>query len=609
MPATIQDILANAPEGVRDALQNPRVRRWVLYFIKAIVVVGLFCLLTQFAPHMPAACVALFWAALSAVSALGLAYASVIRKTHRRSKYAEGGLMYRLNEGRIFSLIIAFAMAAVCGAGLIIEAPKWDLTIWALAAAAIPVYAIMFVLVGKRMRKEYNTPYRASSAVKWTGWIVGALLCAAYAAIIWTQPTADYANITEAFVATHLPFDSSPSILMSEAGIVNSFAEGLVAYGSAEATGDFLPLYVLIRILLVATSFFGIANLLGTCALEFQEVKRVFAPLDASESQDHHSVLVKRYAVTAAVLPLVLMVMFVSANNKVDEITNTSEFTPMQNFVRDRAGLAVAEIDGKFYDYKMIEDLIAQTEEKSNVLSEEAKATLIPMINASFDKRIENVDSYLDWYYSLPADYERLVKVVTGTAEEFVSDQFESKIEEGIDDSAISDKFSELAGRSKQIEADAESTLEAAEMTEIPNIPDWLLETEITLNPDFLSEPMEPIRNYANDDAMRPLVSTGAGLAAGVMTKAVTKPFFNKFVTKIATALGSRGLSAAAGGVAGSAVGPLGTAVGVIAGTALGIGVDAAMLAFDEMQNRDTYKQEIIDAIEEERAATLALVE
>ena len=59
MPATIQDILANAPEGVRDALQNPRIRRWALYFIKAIVVVGLFCLLTQLAPHMPAVCVAL----------------------------------------------------------------------------------------------------------------------------------------------------------------------------------------------------------------------------------------------------------------------------------------------------------------------------------------------------------------------------------------------------------------------------------------------------------------------------------------------------------------------------------------------------------------------
>lgn len=608
-PSKIQNILSSAPEGLRTALQNPRVRRWVLYAVKAIALVGLFCLLTQLAPHMPAIGVALFWAVLSAISALGLAYASVIRKTHKRSKYAEGGMMYRLNEGRVFSLIVVFVLAAVCAAGLIMEAPKWGMAIWALIVAAIPVYAIVFVLAGKRMRKEYNAPYQASSAIKWSGWIVGLLLCAAYAAVVFAQPAAHYASITEAFVATQLPFDGSPSILMSEAGIANSFAEGLVAFGSSEATGDYMPLYVFIRIVLVASSFFGIANLLGTCALELQEIRRIFAPLDASESQDRHSALIKRYAVTAGVLPLVLMVAFVGANFKVGEVASTGEYTPMQSFVRDRAGLTVAEIDGKFYDYKLIEDLIVQTEEKSDSLSEEAKETLVPLINASYDKRIENVDSYLDWYYSLPADYERLANAVTGSAEEFVEEQFTAKIEEGIDDTAISDAFSEFEGRTKQIATDAESALQDAEIEEIPNMPDWLLETEVTLNTDFLSEPMESVQKFSNAETMRPLVSAGAGLAAGVMTKAATKPFFNKFVTKIATALGSRGLGAAAGGAVGSAAGPLGTIAGIAAGTALGIGVDAAMLAVDEMQNRDTYKQEIVDAIEEERAATLAMVE
>lgn len=609
MPATIQDILTSTPEGLRNALRNPRIRRWMLYALKAVALIGLFCLLSQFAPHMPAICVALFWAALSAVSALGMAYAFVIKKTHKRSKYNEGGLMYRFNEGRVFSLIAAFVLSAVCAAGLILEAPKWGLGIWGLVVAAIPVYAIVFSLVSKRMRKEYAAPYQAASAVKWSGWIVGLLLCAAYAAIVFAQPAAHYASITEAFVATQLPFDDSPSILMSEAGIINSFAEGLVAYGSSEATGDFLPLYVLIRIVFVASSFFGITNMLGTCALEFPEVKRVFAPLDASETQDRHSDLIKRYAVVAGVLPLVLMAVFMGANFKVSEIAGTSEYTPMQSFVRDRAGLAVAQIDGKFYDYKMIEDLIVQTEEKSNALSDEAKAVLVPLINESYDKRIENVDSYLDWYYSLPADYERLVKAVTGTAEEFVEEQFTAKIEAGIDDSAISDAFSEFEGRTEQIKADAESTLQAAEISEIPNMSDWLLETEVTLNTDFLSESMAPVQKFSDTEAMRPLVGAGAGLAAGVMTKAITKPFFNKFVTKISTALGSRGLGAAAGGAAGTIAGPLGTIAGIAAGTALGVGVDAAMLAFDEMQNRDTYKQEIVDTIEEERAATLALVE
>jgi hypothetical protein len=605
MPATIQDILANAPEGVRDALQNPRVRRWALYFIKAIVLVGLFCLLTQFAPHMPAACVALFWAALSAVSALGMAYAFVIKKTHKCSKYTEGGLMYRFNEGRVFSLIAAFVLSAVCAAGLILEAPKWGLGIWGLVVAAIPVYAVAFSLISKRIQKEYAAPYQAASAVKWSGWIVGLLLCAAYAAIVLTQPATHFANATEAFAAAQQPFEGSPSIIMSEVGILNSFVDGLTAYGASEAAGAFFPVYVAIRIVLVASAFFGIANLLGTCALEFEELKRVFARLDASEAQGAHSSVVKRYAVIAGVLPVVLVVAFVGANAKMNQIASTSEFTAAESFVRSQASVAVAVLDGKYYDYQQVEDLIAQTEEKSAALSQEAQEKLVPLINESYDKRLENVDSYLDWYYSLPADYERLVKMVTGSAEEFVSEQFTAKIEAGIDDSAIEEELSAFTEQAEQIKAEAEAALEG---TEITGVPEWLMETKATLSTDFLSEPMEPTQKLM-DANVRLGVSAGAGLAAGVMTKAVTKPFFNKFVSKITTALGSRAAGAAAGGAVGTLAGPLGTIAGIAAGTALGVGVDAAMLAFDEMQNRDTYKQEIVDAIEEERAATLALVE
>ncbi|HIT51223.1 MAG TPA: hypothetical protein IAA95_03305 [Candidatus Aveggerthella excrementigallinarum] len=44
------------------------------------------------------------------------------------------------------------------------------------------------------------------------------------------------------------------------------------------------------------------------------------------------------------------------------------------------------------------------------------------------------------------------------------------------------------------------------------------------------------------------------------------------------------------------------------AGTLATVGVDYALLNIDEMQNRESYKAEIVDAIEEERAEMLALV-
>lgn len=71
--------------------------------------------------------------------------------------------------------------------------------------------------------------------------------------------------------------------------------------------------------------------------------------------------------------------------------------------------------------------------------------------------------------------------------------------------------------------------------------------------------------------------------------------------------------SRAAGGVVGAAIGtaagPVGTILGAAAGTAASIGVDYALLKVDESQNRESYKEQITDAIEEERAEVLSLLE
>ena len=48
--------------------------------------------------------------------------------------------------------------------------------------------------------------------------------------------------------------------------------------------------------------------------------------------------------------------------------------------------------------------------------------------------------------------------------------------------------------------------------------------------------------------------------------------------------------------------------VGVAAGTAAAVGVDYAILMADEYLNRDEYRQQIVDSIEEQRRETLELV-
>ena len=87
------------------------------------------------------------------------------------------------------------------------------------------------------------------------------------------------------------------------------------------------------------------------------------------------------------------------------------------------------------------------------------------------------------------------------------------------------------------------------------------------------------------------------------------KEFFSEIVGRISSALASRAIGGGAGAAAGSVVPGIGTIAGFVAGTAIGVGADYGMLKLDEVQNRETYKQEIIDTIEEQRTETLALVQ
>lgn len=588
----------------RQFTLTPITKSLFCYCAKAALTIGALYVLAHLAPNMPPIAVALPWTLISSASAAVIVYRIVMRKTHNQSKF-EDGLLSRLNQGRFFSLLIAFVISAICSAGIILETPKWGTAEWIITAAFIPVHAAIFALAKRRASSEYALPYRTASALTWSCLLTGMLLCFAYAAASLIQPPVEYASASEAFIAAEQPFAESPSALIAEAGTLMAFMDGITLYGLSEVANASFPLYLAFRVFIIAPAFFGIASLFGACILERSDLKRILVPLSPKNGPIAYGPIVKRYAVTAAALPLLLTIVFLGADYKSQEIARSSDYTAAENFVRDQIGIAAFLLDGKYYDYQSVENLLSDTERKSSELSEEAKNTLIPLINESYDKRIENVDAYLDWYYSLPADYTRLASMITGTTEEFVSNQFKEKIEQGIDDSAIAEELDTFSARAEQIKREAAEALSAYELS---STPEWLIKPVETLETDFLSEPLQPAQNLL-DAHTRIGVSATSGFAAGVLTKAISKPFFNKFVTKIGSALGTRAAGAAAGGTAGSFVGPLGTIAGIAAGTAMGMGVDAALLAIDEMQNRDNHKAEIVEAIEEERERMLSLLE
>lgn len=191
----------------------------------------------------------------------------------------------------------------------------------------------------------------------------------------------------------------------------------------------------------------------------------------------------------------------------------------------------------------------------------------------------------------------------------FVAEQFQSQIEQGIDDSQLEAEFDSFVEQASQLKAGIEQELAGCELS---GVPEWLVTTKELLADDFLSLPLEPTEKPM-DAGARLGISTGVGAGGGYLVKklvekAMGKEFSKKLISKLSSMGFSRAASAFAGGALGTIGGPAGTVAGIAAGTAINVGVDSALLEIDEMQNRETYKQEIIATIEEERAEKLALV-
>ena len=230
----------------------------------------------------------------------------------------------------------------------------------------------------------------------------------------------------------------------------------------------------------------------------------------------------------------------------------------------------------------------------------------MPLVNEVYDQRIRNVDAYLDWYYRPMADYELLIDFLGqlgGSAvEEVMQNKFEEIIDQNIDTSALEEAY---AAHSEALDDLKNEYYERLEGLELPDDLSWVVISETQFSHDEMEAPFEVA--YKESGNIGRLVGSGAtGVAAGIGAKFLTekilaKSFFSKMVSKLTGVLSRLGLMTTGGAVIGNVAG---------AAVALGVGIlmDFAIIKIDELMNREAYRQEIIDTIEESRAEALAVL-
>lgn len=433
---------------------------------------------------MPAPLMYIVWALMSAVCALGIAYPVIIRKMYRQVQYVDGSRFARFNAGRIFRLLICFVAAAIMMAGLLFESQKWSAVQWLVVLLAVPLYLGVTFLAEWLVKRQYKPAFQTKGVVLTSNVVTGLLMVAVYAAMVYMGSDAGYANITLAYLNTPQPFAESSSVIVSEIGKVTALGDATTEFLVAQTVSAFQPLAIVLRVSMCLAAFFGISSLLGLCLLNRDDFLGIFKPLQNLEGGRAEASIVKKYAIFAAVLPFLLMGVSCWAETEAQHKQAADEDTIIEKFVQDFVGVNVVIVDGQCYDAQSLRSVREDVQARSEELARAAKGELVPQIEASFDARDKNVKSYLDWYFESASNQSYLSGQSSGTPEEFVSSQFRSHIENGIDDAGLMGAFGGFATQALGLKAEAESRLEACRVEDVPQ---WLYDDAFEVNADFVS--------------------------------------------------------------------------------------------------------------------------
>ncbi len=603
---------ASQADSVLSAASNGTLLpgSWTAYLVKAFVLVAALYVFSKAVPTMPVWCVALVWACLSMLPAIAWAYHRVVSKTFNQKRFTADGAIARVYRGRTLSLVIGFVVSAILTAGILLECPKWQMPMWVLAVLAVPGYLGISMLVGRFFNRETIPLLRDSYTAIVSSVVLCIVLCLAYLVVMQMQPAVEFERAADAFLAEPKPYENSPSTILSESGEALATIDGLKTYALSKTAQGSYGIHILLHMLLYLGTFLGLSSLLSACSIRALELKRAFTPLDRGDGVASQPVL-KHCVALSVLLPVVLVAGFVVADGKAADIAATREYTFAQEFARNQVSFLVYTLDGKHYDPQKVDEILAKGEQEALQIEAEQKERLIKLVNESFDKRIANVDGYLDWLYRPFGDWEtlfqelrgKIVELTTGEVNDFISDQFDQQINQGIDDTLIANELEKSGVKAAELREQLKSELDNYELTK--EYPDWLVmeakgPESFDAKLDLTLKPIEQI-SHAKE---RLGISAGAGIVGGFIAKKLLAKMGQKTIFKgIAERAASAGITRVIRGLLPFLPG------GKVASIIIFVGSDLAIQKADEAINRESLKQEIMESIEEQRAETLAVIE
>ncbi len=389
-------------------------------------------LLSVAIPFMPAFGVALFWAALSAISMIGVAYQVVIRKAHRQLVLERDGRLSQLNNGRTLGFLLGFVLSAFGVASFMVGSVCWDAMEWLMVALGGGCLPALHYLFQRFILHDLKGLFRSAYSLLCASAIAGFLLCVVYCVIESHNPdTSSSASLLQAFLATPAYFAKSGSSLLHECGIWLRLADAWTSFGSSFLQEAFAesPVSLIVKLIVSLGAFLGAMSIFSIgMILDREKMASILAPISAIASDGRERLYVQRRYLACFVLPPIALIgVFLYADAQVSAAVQGPAYSMAQQAVRAVASVSVYEVDGICYDRQMIDEKLlsgALSGQLDDAAS--AKSSLVATVQDVYAGCSDNVDDFLNWYYGMSSASrsERAKLKSSSAASSALSDNF-----------------------------------------------------------------------------------------------------------------------------------------------------------------------------------------
>ena len=535
---------------------------------------------------------------------------SSLRRQYWLGLFRRQGLLYYLLSRRVLRSLFWTAWALSMSFFLLLRFHVYNSLEWAVLATTIPIFAIVFAALRRVLSKELRTDAAITEALVWSRRICPAILVMLYLGVLtyWGEMPR-HASLEEAVGAHQATAEAwTGSALVREALQWNAQIDGIQEY-------------TLSRIRAVESSWMLLATTAATAAVNlgiFYNVCLALSCFRIPRAGFAHARLTPhsfdRVFVTAAVATFLVGFIYFPLLARLDEYMATS---PDPARIRTNTVRILERIDNDYYQPGTFEKLARARAEAIARASVAADRFRIE-VNAAFDRlEDEGVNEYLDWYYSLPAEYGRIGMMLQGRLEQYLTEKVHETFQQSTWYHDVEAAFDAMLAAQENVRAIYDQTVSEILDENVVTGDQAAFEVALTgslkdiVQPPFHHDTIPMAHRLATAGIAAGAGSAAAGGITFVIVQKITAKVLGKQVLKLAAkaplkALAGKVAGAAAGGATvGSLVPGAGTAVGAIggglAGVVLGVTVDGALLKLEEALSREHFEQELVAAIRQAR--------